>query len=148
MATQSHKSDTAGATSKGPLAKAVDQQVIQDLLTSVGPGTATVLITAFLEEMRMRISDIITAIQTNDKHTMILNAHSLKGASGTFGANQIEAEAEAIESSGNAGNGLKKSQLADLNRAQKETEAALRQILAQIADTQKGNDAANSIDGT
>lgn len=82
--------------------KALDGDSLLELVQNVGPETSALLINAFLDELNSRYDLIIQAQVETDRKTMVNEAHSLKGAAGTFGAIEVEAAARALEKAGKA----------------------------------------------
>lgn len=78
-----------------------DQEVIDNLIGSVGPETARELVDFFIEESRDRLvtmTALFAALDDgNNTEELRRNAHSLKGAAASYGLAGLSAMAKALE---------------------------------------------------
>ena len=84
---------------------AVDPHAIA-ALRELNPGDDSFLrdlIQIFLEDAPLRIAEIEEALTRGDSRKLTIAAHSLKGSSANFGAEEFRARCEEIELSGRKG---------------------------------------------
>ena len=85
---------------------AIDPQALQ-VLRNVTPGDDAFLreiIGLFLADTPKRLVDIEASLARGDARSLTLEAHSVKGSSGHFGAHRLRALSEEIEQRGRTGN--------------------------------------------
>jgi HPt (histidine-containing phosphotransfer) domain-containing protein len=85
---------------------AIDPQALQ-ALRNVTPGDDSFLreiVGLFLADTPKRLVEIEASLARGDAQSLTLEAHSVKGSSGHFGANRLRALSEEIEQLGRAGN--------------------------------------------
>jgi HPt (histidine-containing phosphotransfer) domain-containing protein len=78
---------------------AIDPHAI-DALRELNPGDSSFLrdlIQIFLEDAPLRLAEIDGALAAGDARKLMIAAHSLKGSSANFGADQFRRQCEAIE---------------------------------------------------
>ena len=87
------------------MVSAIDPQAIEDL-RAMNPGDDSFLrelIQIYLEDSPARIDEIEQSLKQGDSIRLTRAAHSLKGSSSNFGANQLRALSEQIERIGRTG---------------------------------------------
>ncbi|GER01892.1 hypothetical protein JCM17845_25150 [Iodidimonas gelatinilytica] len=79
------------------MVEALDQAALNRMGAEVGSDLLQHLINTFIDEAGQRRSAIAKAAEQRDYDSLQINAHALKSAASTFGANRLSAEAAALE---------------------------------------------------
>jgi len=82
----------------GDLMPIIDQATFEELKQMSGEDFINELIDAFLDDAPNMLSNMQTALETNDVELFRRNAHSLKSNANTFGATELGALAKELES--------------------------------------------------
>lgn len=119
----------------------LDQQVVDALFNELGdPATFARLVRLYLERLSDRLESVVNA---EDPAAMAAAAHSLKSASGTFGAALVAEIAGQLEAIGERGEEAPPPLVDGLLDAAEDARRALTQLVADAeveADVEADND--------
>lgn len=121
----------------------LDQQVVGALSSELGdPGTFARLVRLYLDRLSDRLESVVNA---EDATAMAAAAHSLKSASGTFGAAIVAEIAGQLEALGERGEEAPAALIDGLLDAAEDARRALTQLVAD-AEAEADVEADNSPD--
>jgi len=101
----------------GDLMPIIDQATFEELKQMSGEDFINELIDAFLDDAPNMLSNMQTALETNDVELFRRNAHSLKSNANTFGATELGALAKELESMAKENNLVVGNRLEIINEA-------------------------------
>lgn len=106
----------------------IDRTTFEELKQMSGEDFISELIDAFLEEAPNMISQMHSALETQDVETFRRNAHSLKSNANTFGAVELGTLARELEMMGRENNLNIGNRLEDLKKEYKNVAEVLREM--------------------
>ena len=106
----------------------IDRATFDELKQMSGEDFINELIDAFLEEVPNMISQMHSALETQDVETFRRNAHSLKSNANTFGAAELGTLARELEMMGRENNLNIGNRLEDLKEEYKNVAEVLREM--------------------
>lgn len=106
----------------------IDRTTFDELKQMSGGDFINELIDAFLEEAPVMISQMHSALETQDVETFRRNAHSLKSNANTFGAVELGTLARELEMMGRENNLNIGNRLEDLKEEYKNVAEVLREM--------------------